>query len=99
MPKNGTLAFAGEFDRFDLAFRAAFAEAAGHQNAADVLQIDRGVVALENFAVDPVHVHAHIVGEAAMNQSLGQGFVGILDLHVFADDGDAHFAFRDSSPG
>ena len=28
-----------------------------------------------------------------MGQRFDQRFVGILHLHVFADDGDAHFAF------
>ena len=70
MPKNGTLLLAGEFHGLDLAFGAALAEAARHQDAADILQEGGGVVALEHFAVDPVQMHAHIVGEAAMGQRL-----------------------------
>ncbi len=86
-------ALAGEFDGLDLAFGAAFAESTGHQNAMHIFQKRSGIIALEHFAVDPVHVHAHIVGEAAMGQRLGQRLVAVLDLHVFADHGDAHFAF------
>ena len=93
MPKNGTLRSRANFTALDLAFGAALAEAARHQNAVDILQEDRGVVALEHFAVDPVQMHLHIVGQAAMGQRLGQRFVAVLDLHVFADHGDAHFAF------
>ena len=64
------LALAREFHRADLAFGSAFAEAAGHQDAIDILQKDRGVLALEHFAVDPVQMDFHIVGQAAMGAVL-----------------------------
>ena len=38
MPKNGMPPFAGEANRLDLAFDAAFAETAGHQNAVEAGQ-------------------------------------------------------------
>ncbi len=88
------LALAREFHRAHLAFGAALAETARHQDAVDVLEERGRVVALEDLAVDPVHMDLHIVGDAAMGQRLAQRFVGILHLHVLADDGDAHLAFR-----
>ena len=86
--------FTGETHRADLAFGTALAEAAGHQYAVDIFEEAGGVVALEHFAVDPVQMDFHIIGQAAMGQRLGQRLVAVLDLHVLADHGDAHFAFR-----
>ena len=50
MPKYGTLALARELRRADLAFGAALAEAAGHQDAVDVLEERRRVLVLEHLA-------------------------------------------------
>ena len=69
-------AFAREFHRVDFSLRAALAEAAGHQDAVDVLQECRRIGPLEDFAVDPVEMDLHIVRDAAMHQRLGQRFVG-----------------------
>src|SRR5258705_8968507 len=44
----------GELRRPDLAFRAALAEAAGHQDAVDVFEERRRVLVLEHLALDPV---------------------------------------------
>src|SRR5437763_1556340 len=78
----------------DFAFGAALAETARDQDAVHLLEIDRRIIALENLAVDPLHLHAHVIGKAAMGQSIGKRFVRILYLHVLADDGDAHLALR-----
>ena len=59
---------AGEAGRLDLAGGAALAEAAGDEDAVDVLEIGRGVFALEDLAVDPVEVDLDPVGDAAMGQ-------------------------------
>ena len=52
----GHLVLARETHRGDLALGAALAEAAGHQDAVDVLQVVNGVLALEDFGIDPVEL-------------------------------------------
>ena len=47
------LAFAGEFGGQDLAFRAALAKAAGHQNAVDLFEVRRRIFLFEDFRLDP----------------------------------------------
>ncbi len=47
---------------------------------------------LEKLGVDPFGADLDAVGYAAVGQGLGDGFVGVLELGVFADDGDAHLA-------
>jgi hypothetical protein len=47
---------------------------------------------LENLAVEPVQLDADIVGDAAMGQRLGERFIGVLQMGVFADDGDRDLA-------
>ena len=86
MPKYGTLRVAREGDGVDLAFRAALAEAARHQDAVHPLQIGRRVLLLEDLALDPVEVDLHLVGDAAMLERLDQRFVGVLQAGVLADD-------------
>ena len=54
---------------------------------------------LENLAVDPIQLHADIVGDAAMDQRLAQRFIGVGQMGVFADDGDRHLAFRPAHAG
>src|SRR6185295_16823141 len=76
MPKYGT-SRARELRRADLAFGAALAEAAGHQDAVDVLEERRRVLVFEHLALDPVEVDLHLVGDAAMRQRLDQRFVGV----------------------
>src|SRR5215472_10045567 len=93
-PEERHAAFARELHRLYLALGAALAEAARNENAVDVLEVHGRVVTLEYLAVDPVHVNADIVCQAAMRERLGERFVGILDLHVLADDGNADFALR-----
>ena len=84
--------FPGEGHRRHFAGAAAFAETAGHQDAVDILKIVDDAFRLECFGVDPSGVDAHIIGDAAVSQGLGQGFIGIDQAGVFADDGDAHLA-------
>ena len=87
-------ALAGKFGCCDLAGRASLAEATGDNNAVNVLKERRGVFALEHLRFDPLDVHMHPVGDAAMNESFHQRFVGVAQLGVFADDGDGDVAVR-----
>ncbi len=52
------------------------------------------VFAFEYFGVDPFGLHAGAVGHAAVGQGLGDGFVGVFKLGVFADDGDFYSRLR-----
>ena len=88
------VALARELRRADLALGAALAEAAGHQDAVDVLEERRRVLVLEDLALDPVEIDLHLVGDAAMRQRLDQRLVGVLHAGVLADDGDGDLAFR-----
>jgi hypothetical protein len=56
------------------------------------LQMRRRVLALEHLRIEPFGAHLHPVGDAAMGQRLGDRLVGVLQLGVLADDGDAHLA-------
>src|SRR5215472_15472677 len=85
---------ARKFDSLDLSFRTAFTEAAWHQDSIDVLEIHSGVIALEDLAINPVHMDPNVVREAAMRKCLGERLVGVFDLHVLTDDSDANLAFR-----
>ena len=62
----GHVALAGETCGMDLAFCPAFAEAARHQDSMDALEVLDAILALEDFRIDPVQPHPHIVGDAAM---------------------------------
>ena len=87
------VALARELRRPDLALGAALAEAARHQDAVDVLEERRRVLALEHLALDPVEVDLDLVGDAAVGQRLDQRFVGVLEAGVLADHGDGDLAF------
>ena len=76
----------------DLAFRAALAEAARHQNAVHVLEMDGGILALEGLRLDPFEIDLHLVGDAAMDERLVQRLIGVLEPGIFADDGDGDLA-------
>ena len=74
--------------------RAALAEAARHQNAVHAVELLHGIRLLEDFRIDPFQLDLHLVGDAAMGEGLGQRLIAVQQIGVFADDGDAHFAFR-----
>ena len=88
----GHLALARETRRQDLALRAARPEAARDQDAVHALEVVRGIGALENLALDPVELDAHLVGHPAVGQRLDQRLIGVLEPGVFAHDRDRHLA-------
>ena len=77
----------------DLAFGSALAKAARHQNGLKPFQPRGRIFAFEDLGIDPFGFHAGAVGHAAMGQRLGDRFVGVFQLRVFADDGHADLAF------
>ena len=88
--EEGDVALAGETHGFDFADGAALAEAAGDEDAVHAVKLLHGVGLLEDFGIDPVELDFDVVGDAAMGEGLGQGFIAVEQIGVFADDGDAH---------
>src|SRR5437867_8405472 len=80
--------------RLDLALDATVAETAGDENAVDVAERRAGAVFLDLLGVDPIHVDARIVGDAAVGQRFRQALVRVLHLDVLADHGDAGGVLR-----
>ena len=76
----------------NLAFGAALAEAARHQDTVHVLEMADGVVALEDLGVHPLEADLHVRAEAAVRQRLGQRLVGIEQHRVLADHRDRDLA-------
>ena len=78
----------------DLAFAAALAETARHQDAVHAVQIFVPSVAefFELLGLDPADVDLDVVGDAAVVQRFDQRFVGVLELGVLADHADRDFA-------
>src|SRR6516164_7035064 len=88
------VALARELRRLDLSFRAPLAEAAWDQDAVHVLEEWRRIFVLEHLRLDPVELHLHFVGNAAMRERLNQRLVGVLHTGVFAYDGNGDVTFR-----
>src|SRR6476646_6788617 len=82
------VALAGELRCPDFSFRAALTESTRDQNAVDVLEKRRRVLAFENLRLDPVEIDLHLICNSAMGERLDQRFVGVLHSRVFADNGD-----------
>src|SRR5262245_63593050 len=78
----------------DLAFDAAFAEAAWNQNATRGLEDFLRALALDLFSIDLDDFHAAIVGHAAVHDGFVNGFIGVLQFDVLADDPNADAVLR-----
>ena len=75
------------------ALNAALAEAAGNENAVVILEsLFRGFGGVDFFGFDPVDNGFVVVREAAVEESFTQALVGVFELNVLADNGDADFA-------
>src|SRR5690606_24072252 len=87
-PEVRDAALAGESHGGDLAFDAAVAEAAGDEDAVEVADGVEALRRLERLRVDAADLHRAIVGDARVGERLVDGFIGVLQLDVFADDAD-----------
>ncbi len=87
------LVLAGIADRRDLAFGAAPAEAAGHQNGIHALQ-DVGPVLLDVFRVEIGDIDLAAGMNPGMLDRLDQRLVGLGQVNVLADEGDADLVLR-----
>src|SRR5215470_1159246 len=76
-------------------FDTALAESAGHQDSVVTAQAAGGRFGRVDFlGFDPIDHRLVMVRQAAVQQRFAQAFVGVFQLHVLADDGDAGFAGR-----
>ena len=84
------VALAREARRLDLAFRAALAEAAGHENAVHIFEIAAPDPRVSNTSLS---IQSSLTFTLlAMPPCVSASFerlVGVLEARVFADDGDA----------
>ena len=85
--------FARKCSSFDFAFGAAFAKSAWYQNRMEPLQVGRWIFFIENLCIYPFHIHLHTVCHAAVRQGLGNGFIRILKLCIFPNNGNFDFTF------
>ena len=74
----------------DLALEAAGAEAAGDDHAVELGQATGGQQAFDVLGLDPVDLDLGAVVEPGVLQALDDGQVGVGQLHVLADQADAH---------
>jgi len=54
----------------------------------------RAIVGLKGFAFDPIDIDPDTIGHTAVIQRLDQGFIGILQDRVFANDRNGHLPVR-----
>ena len=79
---------AGDAAGEDLPLPAARAEAARHEHAVDARQLGARLLERHVLGVDPAHVHAAAVVDARVLERLVDGEVGVVELHVLADERD-----------
>ena len=82
------LVLTGDAAGEDLALPPARPEAAGDEHAVDAAQLGAGLVERHVLGVDPAHVHAAAVVNAGVLERLVHREVGVVQLHVLADEGD-----------
>ena len=46
---------------------------------------------LDLFRIHPAEFHFRLVGDSRVDEGLDDGFIGVMELHVFTRDGDLHF--------
>ncbi len=91
--EEGNFVFAGVLNGVDHSLNAALAESAGDKDTVVTAQTCRGGLGGINFfGFDPLEDSFVLMGQAAVKQSFAQTFVGVFELNIFSDHGDAHFA-------
>src|ERR1035437_7876162 len=93
-PEVRHLALAGELDGVEHAIDAAFAEAAGNQDAVVILQLPLPALTRHALGIDPVDVDLQLVRQAAMQQRFLEALVGIFVFHVLAHQRDRDLTAR-----
>ena len=85
---------AGIADGGDLAVYAAVTEAARHQNSFDVMKQGGDVLGGDGLGIDPADIDAGMAGDTAVLQGFYHGDIGVMQLGVFADQGDSNLILR-----
>src|SRR3954463_8800371 len=86
--------FAGVFGGENFAFDAAFAEAAGDENAAETFEDFVSSFAFNGFGFDFFDGHAAIVGDTAVDDRFVDGFVGVVEFDVLSNDANTNTMLR-----
>ena len=73
----------------DFAFDPAIAEAAGDEDAVHAFEVASSAVFFDGFRIDTLNGNPRIAGGTGVGERFVDGFVGVLELDVFADDCDA----------
>ena len=76
--------FAHVFDCADFPLDAPRAEPRRHEQPGKGFHIPLGAVLVRLFRVDPHQFHAHVVRRPRMDERLGNAFVRVVQLHIFA---------------
>ncbi len=92
----GQVVFAGIADGGDLAFRAACAETARHDDAVHVPQLGCGVLVGDLGGLDPVDLDVTTQGDARVFQGVDDGGVAVAYGGVLAGDADGDGFIRDA---
>ena len=82
----------------DLALPAARAEAAGDEDAVDLLEQLGRLLVGHVLGVDPVDAHLRALVDARVLERLVHREVGVVELHVLADERDRHLLARLADP-
>jgi len=82
----------------DLSFPPARPEAARDEDAVDLLQPRLRLLERHSLGVEPAHVHGAAVVDTRMVERLVDGQVGVLQLHVLADERDLHRPLAPADP-
>ena len=90
--KIGDIVLACELGGTDFAFGAALAKTAGDEDGVEVFELVRIAFTLENLAVDPFGADFDPVPHACVGEGFVDRFIGVFELNIFANDGNADFA-------
>src|SRR6185369_2224353 len=90
--EEGDFVFAGVLNGVDHALNAALAESARNQDAVIAAKAcGSGGDGVDVFGFDPLQNCLVVVRQAPVEQRFAKAFVGVFELHILADDGDARF--------
>jgi len=92
--EEGEVVLAGVPGGLHFALDATIPEAGGHQDARHVPEYRVNVAFREVLREHRPHVHLHFVGHTGKNEAFGDGFIGVLVLHVLPDQGDGNRFLR-----
>ena len=82
----------------NLSLPTARAEPAGDEHAVDLLQLGLRLFERHPLRVDPADVHGTAVVDAGVIERLVHRQVGVLELHVLADERDLYLAVALADP-